>query len=82
MDKDTSGLLVVAKTADAHRRLVGMLRDRAIGRRYLALVQGSLEADTGTIDAPVGRYPMRRKTMSIGSIRFVIVRRPICNSPS
>lgn len=66
LDKDTSGLLVVAKTADAHRRLVGMLRDRAIDRRYLALVHGRLEAETGTIEAPVGRDPVRRKTMSIG----------------
>jgi 23S rRNA pseudouridine1911/1915/1917 synthase len=66
LDKDTSGLLVVAKTADAHRRLAGMLRDRAIGRRYVALVHGVLAADTGTIEAPVGRDPVRRKTMSIG----------------
>ncbi|OFV82814.1 MAG: hypothetical protein A2W26_06710, partial [Acidobacteria bacterium RBG_16_64_8] len=66
LDKDTSGLLVVAKTSEVHRLLVGMLRDRAIGRRYLALVQGSLAADTGTIEAPVGRDPIRRKAMAVG----------------
>ncbi len=66
LDKDTSGLLVVAKTSEVHRRLVGMLRDRAMGRRYMALVQGSLAAETGTIEAPVGRDPVRRKAMAIG----------------
>jgi 23S rRNA pseudouridine1911/1915/1917 synthase len=66
LDKDTSGLLVVAKTTEVHRRLVAMLRARAIERRYLALVEGSLAADTGTIEAPVGRDPLRRKAMAIG----------------
>jgi 23S rRNA pseudouridine1911/1915/1917 synthase len=66
LDKDTSGLLVVAKTNEAHRRLVAMLRARTIGRLYLALVQGSLAADTGTIDAPVGRDPVRRTAMAVG----------------
>ena len=69
LDKDTSGLLVVAKTSEVHRRLVGMLRDRTIGRRYLALVEGSLAADTGTIEAPVGRDPVRRKEMAVGGRR-------------
>ena len=41
LDKDTSGLLVVAKTADVHRRLVAMMRERAVGRTYLALVHGA-----------------------------------------
>lgn len=66
LDKDTSGLLVVAKTAEVHRRLVAMMRERAIGRRYLALVHGNFETDSGTIEAPVGRDPVRRKSMTIG----------------
>ncbi len=66
LDKDTSGLLVVAKSAKAHRRLVDMMRERAVDRRYLALVHGVLTADSGTIEAPVGRDPVRRKAMAIG----------------
>jgi len=68
LDKDTSGLLVVAKSTEAHRRLVAMMRRRAVERRYLALVHGSLAADTGTIEAPVGRDPTRRKSMTVGGV--------------
>jgi len=66
LDKDTSGLLVVAKNAEIHRRLVQMMRVRSIDRRYLALVHGTISAETGTIDAPVGRDPARRLSMTIG----------------
>jgi 23S rRNA pseudouridine1911/1915/1917 synthase len=66
LDKDTSGLLVVAKTAEVHRRLVAMMRERKVGRRYIALVHGSFPTDSGTIEAPVGRDPARRKSMAIG----------------
>jgi 23S rRNA pseudouridine1911/1915/1917 synthase len=68
LDKDTSGLLVVAKSVEAHRRLVAMMRRRAVDRRYLALVRGSFAADSGTIDAPVGRDPVRRTSMSVGGL--------------
>ena len=66
LDKDTSGLLLVAKTVEVHRRLVTMLRERSIERSYVALVHGSLGEDGGTIEAPVGRDPVRRKAMAIG----------------
>lgn len=66
LDKDTSGLLVVAKNAEIHRRLVQMMRVRSIDRRYLALVHGAITAETGTIDAPVGRDQARRLSMTIG----------------
>jgi 23S rRNA pseudouridine1911/1915/1917 synthase len=66
LDKDTSGLLVVAKTTEVHRRLVSMMRDRKISRRYIALVHGSIASDSGTIEAPVGRDPVHRKAMAIG----------------
>jgi 23S rRNA pseudouridine1911/1915/1917 synthase len=66
LDKDTSGLLVVAKTVEVHRRLVAMMRERTISRRYIALVHGNIVTDSGTIDAPVGRDAVRRKTMAIG----------------
>lgn len=68
LDKDTSGLLVVAKNAEVHRRLVQMMRVRTVDRRYLALVHGSFSGESGTIEAPVGRDPGRRLTMSIGGV--------------
>jgi 23S rRNA pseudouridine1911/1915/1917 synthase len=68
LDKDTSGLLVVAKSTEAHRRLVAMMRRRAIDRRYLALVQGGFTAESGTIEAPVGRDPVRRTSMTVGGL--------------
>jgi 23S rRNA pseudouridine1911/1915/1917 synthase len=55
LDKDTSGLLVVAKNDEAHRRLQEALRERQIRREYLALVDGRPDARRGTIDAPIGR---------------------------
>ena len=68
LDRDTSGLLVVAKSTEAHRRLVAMMRRRAIDRRYLALVHGGFEADSGTIEAPVGRDPVHRTSMTVGGL--------------
>lgn len=68
LDKDTTGLLVVAKSAEAHRRLVAMMRRRAVDRRYLALVHGSFTPESGTIEAPVGRDPARRKSMTVGGV--------------
>ena len=55
LDKDTSGLLIVAKNDEAHRRLQQALRERQIQREYLGLVDGRPDARTGTIDAPIGR---------------------------
>lgn len=68
LDKDTSGLLVVAKSVEAHRRLVAMMRRRAVDRRYLALVHGGFAADIGTIEAPVGRDPAKRTSMTVGGL--------------
>jgi 23S rRNA pseudouridine1911/1915/1917 synthase len=67
LDKDTTGLLV-AKSSEVHRRLVGMMRRRAIDRRYLALVHGGFAGESGTIEAPVGRDPARRKSMAVGGV--------------
>jgi 23S rRNA pseudouridine1911/1915/1917 synthase len=66
LDKDTSGLLVVAKAAEVHRRLVTMMKRREIDRRYVALVHGSFASDSGTIEAPLGRDPVRKKAMTVG----------------
>jgi 23S rRNA pseudouridine1911/1915/1917 synthase len=65
LDKDTSGLLIVAKTDDAHRKLAAALGRRAIGRRYAVLVWGHLKDDVHVIDAPVRRHPKDRKRMAV-----------------
>ena len=64
LDRDTSGLLVVAKTEAAHAELSRMIREREVTRRYLALVDGRPPAASGTIDAPLGRDRRRRTVMS------------------
>jgi 23S rRNA pseudouridine1911/1915/1917 synthase len=65
LDRDTSGLLVVARSDAVHRALKHLLSDRRLGREYLALVDGHPEARTGTIDAPIGRDRRDRVLMSI-----------------
>ena len=55
LDRDTSGLMVVARTPEAHRRLQGLVRRRRLERRYLALVCGRPRSRRGTIEAPIGR---------------------------
>jgi 23S rRNA pseudouridine1911/1915/1917 synthase len=67
LDRDTSGLLIVARSQDSHRRLVALLAARRIARTYLALLEGSLPQDEGTIDAPVGRHLRDRTRMSLHS---------------
>ncbi len=64
LDKDTSGLLVVAKTLAAQTDLVRQLQARTVKRHYLALVHGALTKD-GTVDAPVGRHPVHRTKMAV-----------------
>lgn len=65
LDKDTSGLLVVAKDDATHLALARDLAAHRVERAYLALVQGHLAAATGTVDAPVGRHPRDRKRMAV-----------------
>ncbi len=67
LDRDTSGLLVVAKNDAVHRALKSLLARRRLRREYLALVDGHPPARTGTIDAPIGRHRRDRKLMSIDS---------------
>lgn len=66
LDRDTSGLLVVAKDELAHSRLQAALAARQIKREYLALVEGRPPSRTGTIEAPIGRDPRVRTRMSVG----------------
>src|SRR6202035_732822 len=68
LDRDTSGLLVVACTEDAHRLLQDALRKRLVEREYLALVEGRPPARTGTIEAPIGRDPRIRTRMTVGGV--------------
>jgi len=66
LDRDTSGLLVVSRTDEAHRALQLALAERRIEREYLALVEGRPPARTGTVDAPIGRDPRVRTRMAVG----------------
>lgn len=65
LDKDTSGLLVIAKSDLAHRRLSEQLKARQVERRYLALLHGNLRQDAGVINAPLARHPVQRKQMAV-----------------
>ena len=64
LDKDTSGLLIAAKTDPAHRALAEQLRARTLSRIYEAVVIGRVGAECGTVDRPIGRHPTDRKRMS------------------
>jgi 23S rRNA pseudouridine1911/1915/1917 synthase len=59
LDRDTSGLMVVARTSQAHRLLTGMIKRREVERRYSCLVDGIFDAPRGTVDAPIGPDPSR-----------------------
>jgi len=65
LDKGTSGLLVVARTAHAQRSLSAQLRERTAGRGYVALVAGTMQDDDGVVDAPIGRSTRRRTQMAV-----------------
>lgn len=65
LDKDTSGLMLVAKNDFAHLSLAKQIKDREVKRRYLALVFGNIKQEQFVIDAPIGRHPIDRKRMSV-----------------
>jgi 23S rRNA pseudouridine1911/1915/1917 synthase len=65
LDKDTSGLLVVAKNAAAHAHLAEQMKTRSAVKRYLALVEGQMPVPEGVVDAPIGRDPRHRQRMAI-----------------
>ncbi len=65
LDKDTSGLMVVAKTNLAHEKMAKLFETRNIEKKYLALVHGYLPHDNGSIDAPIGRMPNNYKKMQV-----------------
>lgn len=65
IDKDTSGILVVAKNDLAHQGLAAQLKEHTMDRKYLALVHGVVSEPSGTVDAPIGRDPSDRKRMAV-----------------
>ena len=65
LDKETSGLLLIAKDDDAQAFLVAAMQKREIERRYLALVRGRPPGESGTVDAPLGRHPTRRTRIAV-----------------
>jgi 23S rRNA pseudouridine1911/1915/1917 synthase len=69
LDKDTSGLLVIAKNDFAHLRLAEQIKDRSAKRTYLTIVHNVLKQDSGYVNAPIGRHPLHRKKMAITDSR-------------
>ncbi|MFH0913577.1 MAG: RluA family pseudouridine synthase [Candidatus Omnitrophota bacterium] len=66
LDKETSGLLVIAKNNAAHLSLARQFSEHSIKRKYIALVKGRMEFDENVIELPIGRHPRKRKNMSVG----------------
>ena len=69
LDKDTSGLMVVARSEAAHRALGDQIRRREVKRQYVALVEGTVDSKSGTIDAPIGRDRRRPTRMAVAGRR-------------
>ncbi|OGC08003.1 RNA pseudouridine synthase [candidate division WOR-1 bacterium RIFOXYD2_FULL_36_8] len=67
LDKDTSGVIIAAKSDEAHKALSRQFKNRTIKKIYLALVKGIVKEDSGVIDVPIGRHPVNRKKMDVAS---------------
>lgn len=67
IDKNTTGVLVVAKSNRAHEKLSEMLKEHDVNRVYVAVAEGIIREDSGKIDAPIGRHPVDRKRMSVNT---------------
>lgn len=65
LDKDTSGVMVIARTSRAHANLVNQFKSRQVKKTYLALVIGVMQEETGRIVAPIGRHPVHRQKMAV-----------------
>ena len=71
LDKDTSGVIVVAKTVQAHARLAAAFKNRDTRKTYLAIAAGTWKADAPVqVDAPIGRHPIQRQRMTVGGAQF------------
>ena len=67
IDKNTSGLLIVAKNDNSHNFLSEQIKEHSFTREYEAVVYGNVKQDSGTINAPIGRHPIKRKQMAVTS---------------
>ena len=65
IDKDTSGLLMVAKTDEAHQSLAAQIKEHTFTREYEAVVHGQVKREAGRVEAPIGRHPQKRKQMAV-----------------
>lgn len=65
LDKDTSGVMVIAKNDKAHLSISNQIKDRNVLKKYVAIVEGNLKNDEGVIEAPIGRHPIDRKKMAV-----------------
>lgn len=65
LDKDTSGVMVVAKNNLSHTELAKQFKERIVKKRYIALVKGVVELDEGVVDLPIGRHPSQRQKMAV-----------------
>lgn len=65
LDKDTSGVMVAAKSDQAHVGLAAQIKERSAGRTYIAIVHGNVKEEQGVIKAPIGRHPVDRKKMAV-----------------
>ncbi|WP_295814627.1 RluA family pseudouridine synthase [uncultured Deinococcus sp.] len=71
LDKDTSGVIVVAKTVQAHAKLAAAFKNRDTRKTYLAIAAGTWKADAPVqVDAPIGRHPIQRQRMTVGGAQF------------
>lgn len=68
LDKDTSGLMLVAKNEETHEKLANMIANKEVERHYLAITEGVIKSDTGTIDAPIGRDSNNRQKMQVTDV--------------
>lgn len=65
LDKDTSGVMVIAKNDKAHLSISSQIKDRRVLKKYVAIVEGNIKNDEGKIEAPIGRHPIDRKKMAV-----------------
>ena len=65
IDKDTSGLLIIAKNDNAHNFLAAQIKEHSFTREYEAICSGVFKDESGTVDAPIGRHPVKRKQMAV-----------------
>lgn len=65
LDKDTTGLIIIAKNDFTHQHLAQQLQERTIDKHYLAIIQGNLKEEEGIIDAPIARHPVKREKMCV-----------------